>query len=177
MLEGKALRRAQLVFDECYRMIEDAMPVSPSFRRTHRFCDLETRKPIRKACGAGETYLALSHRADASPCQAALHHEGVAALDAKGSDLVALAPTISQLGSFRREASNVECASCRFRHSCAGGCPLLLFRRDGHVDGRSPYCELFRFVLPRILRLSALEILLDAEGRRKTPRPARLAGA
>jgi len=30
------------------------------------------------------------------------------------------------------------------------------------ADGRSPYCEVFRFVLPRILRIAALELALDA---------------
>lgn len=162
MLAGEALARVQNVFGECYQMIERAMPVAPSFRRTHRFCDLEINRPVRKACGAGDSYLAISDRGVVSPCQAALHHEGTAPL-ASNTDLATLAPTISQLGDFRRSAPNETCASCRFKHSCAGGCPLLLHRRDGDVNGRSPYCEVFRFVLPRIVRIAALEVLLAVQ--------------
>lgn len=166
-LEGPALKRVQDVFDECYSRVEARMPVAPSFRRTHRFCDLELRRPIVKACGAGETYVAVSDRGAVSPCQAALHEDGTRPLAARES-LVDVASSLTQLGDFRRRAPDPECARCSHRRSCAGGCPLLLFRRDGHIDGRSPYCEVFRFVIPRILRIGALEVLLDAEARRAT---------
>jgi uncharacterized protein len=160
MLEGDALARVLRVFGECYDRIERAMPVRPSFRRTHRFCDLQWRHPIGRACAAGERSLAVSHDGRISACQAALHHEGTAAL-AGDTALLGLAPAV--MGpSFQQRSPGAECQGCRFRHSCAGGCPLLLHRRDGHADGRSPYCEVFRSVLPRILRIAALELALDA---------------
>jgi uncharacterized protein len=164
MLEGEALARVLAVFDDCYARIERAMPVAPSFRRTHRFCDLEWKRPIRKACGAGEGSLAIGHDGAVSPCQAALHHPGTSTLTADRS-LAALAPTVNQLGDFRRHGPGDGCASCEFRRSCAGGCPLMLYRRDGRVDGRSPYCEVFRAVLPRIVRLVALELMHEQRAR------------
>ncbi|MFO0646796.1 MAG: radical SAM protein [Polyangiales bacterium] len=160
MLEGEALARVQAVFAECYARVARRMPVAPSFRRTHRFCDLELTRPIARACGAGERYVAVSDRGRVSPCHAALHEEGARPL-AAGASLVEVAPSLTQLGDFRRRAPVDECARCAWKNSCAGGCPLLLFRRDGHVDGRSPYCEVFRFVIPRILELGALEALLE----------------
>jgi len=167
MLGGVELRRVQGTFAACYDLIEAAMPITPSFRTTHRFCDLELRRPLSgKACGAGQSYLAISDRGRLSPCQAALHHEGTAPLQPDRS-LAAVAPTLSHLGDFRRTAPNAECGACAFRHSCAGGCPLLLQRRDGHIDGRSPYCEVFRFVIPRMLRIAALEIWLGARAKRQ----------
>jgi radical SAM protein with 4Fe4S-binding SPASM domain len=160
MLEGEGLARVLRVFAECYDRIERAMPVRPSFRRTHRFCDLQWRHPIGRACAAGERSLAIAHDGRVSACQAALHHEGAAALSGHDA-LLALAPSI--MGpTFQKRTAEPECQGCRFRHSCAGGCPLLLHRRDGHADGRSPYCEVFRAVLPRILRIAALELLLEA---------------
>ncbi len=167
MLEGESLARVLAVFDECYARIERAMPVTPSFRRTHRFCDLEWRRPIRKACGAGETSLAIGHDGAVSPCQAALHHDGTSSLTGDRS-LTEIAPAVTQLGDFRRHAPGSECARCEHRYSCAGGCPLMLFRRDGRVDGRSPYCEVFRAVLPKIVRLVALELV--HERRQRAPR-------
>ncbi len=171
MLSGEALAHVLRVFDDCYDRIERAMPLAPSFRRTHRFCDLEWKRPIRKACGAGEGSLAVAHDGRVSPCQAALHHDGASTL-AGAVALPALAPTVSQLGDFRRHAPGDACASCRFRHSCAGGCPLMLYRRDGRVDGRSPYCEVFRAVLPRIVRLVALELVHEQRAREATVRRA-----
>ncbi len=168
MLEGEALTEVLRVFAECYDRIEARVPVAGmSFRRTHRFCDLEWRRPITKACAAGEGSLAIGHDGQVSPCQAALHHEGTARL-ADDTVLSRLAPRLSQLGDFRRRAPNTECGGCRFRASCAGGCPLLLHRRDGHLDGRSPYCQVFRAVLPRILRIAARELMAEPRG----PRPS-----
>ena len=43
----------------------------------------------------------------------------------------------------------------------------MLYRRDGHVEGRSPYCEVFRAVLPRILRIAALELVYESEAHAK----------
>jgi uncharacterized protein len=162
VLGGAALARAEEVFGECYSIIERAMPLRASFRTTHRFCDLDIRRPLRRACSAGTSYVAVSDRGTLAPCHAALHHEGNGDVDparslraqGRGSDLSSL---------LRERVPGATCSSCAFRHSCAGGCPLLLVRRDGHAHGRSPYCELFRFVLPRILRIAALEILLRTE--------------
>jgi uncharacterized protein len=164
MLEGEMLARVQAVFAECYDRIEARTPVRPTFRKTHRFCDLEWRRPIRKACAAGEGSLAVSHEGQLSPCQAALHHEGTLTLTGD-TVLPRRAPEVSQLGDFTRRRPNETCAGCRFRASCAGGCPLMLYRRDGHVEGRSPYCEVFRAVLPRILRIAALELVHESEAR------------
>ncbi len=158
MLAGDALAEVLDVFDDCYARIERAMPVTPSFRRTHRFCDLEWRRPIRKACGAGESSLAVSHDGRVSPCQAALHRPDTSSLDGDRS-LQRLAPAVTQLGDFRRHAPDGPCATCAFRHSCAGGCPLMLHTRDGAITGQSPYCEVFRAVLPKILRLAALDLV------------------
>ena len=148
----------QATFAQCYDLIEQAVAAGgqPSFRATHKFCDLEPWQPIRQACAAGDNYLAVGDGGVTSPCQAALHHPGTRPLTA--TSLLAQARGQTQLPDFRRTEGNPECRRCRHRASCAGGCPLLLHRRDGHVNGRSPYCEVFRAVLPRIVRIAAVEL-------------------
>jgi radical SAM protein with 4Fe4S-binding SPASM domain len=162
----------QDVLGECYARIEARLPQTPSFRRTHRFCDLDLRRPIDRACGAGERQVAVSDRGRVSACQAAFGDDvaeeaprlaNLASL-ASNASLVGVAPRLAPLAGVRRTAVDA-CAGCPHHRSCAGGCPLLLLRRDGHANGRSPFCEVFRFVIPRILRISALELLLDAEAR------------
>jgi uncharacterized protein len=168
LLSGEPLRRLQSTLARCYDLIEAAVAAGgqPSFRASHKFCDLEPWQPIRQACAAGDTYLAVGDGGVTSPCQAALHHPGTAPL--RPTSLLAQARSQSQFGHFRRTEGNDECRRCRHRASCAGGCPLLLHRRDGHVNGRSPYCEVFRAVLPRIVRIAALELsLAEARARRQ----------
>lgn len=158
------LARVREVLADTYARIERALesrggpPLSPPFRKMHRFCDLELWRPVRKACGAGETYLSVGQDGAVSACHASLRaaHDR---LDG-GASLLDQATGQTQLRSFERERGNEECNRCAFRASCAGGCPLLLHRRDGHVDGRSPYCAIYRDVIPRILHAAALELLL-----------------
>ena len=165
MLTGEPLFRVQRQLAAAYARVEAHLVANPrrktSFRPSHKFCDLELWRPIEQACGAGRSYVAISERGEVSPCQAALHHAGTQPI--RPQSLLVQAREQTQFQPFRRATLNAECASCQFRASCAGGCPLLLYRREGHVDGRSPYCEVFRAVIPQILRLSALELVLASE--------------
>ena len=166
MLQGENLARVQRTFAEAYARVEAHMLAEHaagrrprvSFRQTHKFCDLELWRPITQACGAGKSYVAISEKGELSPCQAALHHPGTQPI--RPESLLKQAREQTQFLPFERKTLNADCAKCQFRPSCAGGCPLLLYRREGHVDGRSPYCEVFRAVIPTILRLSALEMVL-----------------
>lgn len=57
-----------------------------------------------------------------------------------------------------------DCRSCQWRAYCAGGCPLLSQRINGQFDSRSPYCELYQFLFPRLLRLEALRLISQTDG-------------
>jgi uncharacterized protein len=169
MLVGEALARVQTAVAQAYDRVEAHLtrefaagrrPQS-SFRQQHKFCDLELWRPIEQACGAGKSYVAIAETGAVSPCQAALHHAGTQPIRAES--LLSQARNQTQFLPFARKSLNAECARCQFKASCAGGCPLLLYRREGHVDGRSPYCEVFRAVIPRILHISALEMLLQRD--------------
>ncbi len=172
ILQGAPLRRVQAVFGRCYDLIESYVLAQGQlalasgrrpdvgFRRSHHFCDLQPWAPIRQACGAGRSYLAIGEQGQVSPCQAALHRDGTNEI--AGQSLLALAAGQTQLPDFKRTQPNTACSRCPHRLSCAGGCPLLLHRREGHVNGRSPYCEVFKAVLPRIVHIAALELAHQA---------------
>lgn len=173
LLEGPELQRLQGVLGQCYAAIErhvetentvalraGRMP-AVGFRRGHRFCDLQPWAPIGKACGAGKSYLAIGDDGQVSPCQAALHRAGTQPI--RPQSLLLQARGQTQLPEFERDRGNAVCARCPHRASCAGGCPLLLHRREGHVNGRSPYCHVFKAVLPRIVHIAALELWGQAE--------------
>jgi uncharacterized protein len=177
LLQGPALARLQGVLGQCYDLIEAHIAAGIAqpnhkpgwFRHSHKFCDLSPWQPIASACGAGKSYVAIGETGEVSPCQAALHHPGTQPL--AGESLLLLARSQTQLQPFVRDAPNSECLQCRHRASCAGGCPLLLHRREGAVNGRSPYCEVFKAVLPRLVRIAALELAGQRYQTLRKPQP------
>lgn len=56
-------------------------------------------------------------------------------------------------------AEKEGCRDCAFRHQCAGGCPLETFRATGRWDVRSPNCNLYTTLLPRVWRLEGLRLM------------------
>lgn len=47
-----------------------------------------------------------------------------------------------------------SCVACDWKHWCAGGCPLL--------ENKSQYCEVYKTVLPQVLRVEGLRLLSQA---------------
>jgi uncharacterized protein len=150
------------VLNAAYDHVEEALPCTPSFRETHRLCDLALRHPIRKACGAGENYAAIGVNGVLSPCQAGLHQTGTAKLDPT-RPLVHQVQGLVQFRGLRRDDPNSECLGCSYRWSCAGGCPLLQTKLGGHANGQSAYCLVFKAMIPRLIQLSAKELLRKAQ--------------
>jgi uncharacterized protein len=150
-------------YDEVERRLQPGMaPLVPGFRETHRLCDLSLRHPIRKACGAGESYAAVGLGGALSPCQAALHQPSAGKLDGE-RPLAAQVKDLVQFGGLRRDQPNNVCLSCEFRWACAGGCPLLQSKLHGHANAQSAYCHVFKAMIPRLLELNAKELLRRAE--------------
>jgi uncharacterized protein len=52
-----------------------------------------------------------------------------------------------------------ECRKCVWRYRCTGGCPRLTYQRTGRHDARSPLCEVYRAILPQVVRMEALRLV------------------
>ena len=50
-----------------------------------------------------------------------------------------------------------ECRSCPWRYVCSGGCPLI---RETPLHRR--YCQVYRAILPQLVRLEGLKLILQA---------------
>jgi uncharacterized protein len=141
---------------ELYARVEARLPLAYRFIERHKLCDLSLLRPIRRACGAGETHVAIGHDGRVAACQALLTSTGREPQD--GEDLV----TAARDARLERHEPGATCRDCVFLKACAGGCPLLLLRRDEQQagDGGSPYCAIFRAMMPRILELAAIDSVL-----------------
>jgi len=104
------------------------------------------------ACTAGRDYLAIDPRGRVARCHMTL--------DQPAADVWAEDPLdfVRRSGAELHSVSveqRAECRSCVWRYLCAGGCPLMA----DQADGRSPYCNVYRALLPELLRLEGLRIL------------------
>ena len=107
-------------------------------------------------CGVGRNYLTIDQRGQVAHCHMTL---GQPAGDIWMGDplgAVRMTSTAPQIVSVKDRAG---CQMCIWRDVCGGGCPLLIQSTPGHNDLRSPYCDVYRALLPESLRLEGLRML------------------
>ncbi|PWH11740.1 MAG: hypothetical protein DDG60_16630 [Anaerolineae bacterium] len=107
-------------------------------------------------CGAGRDYLVIRPDGQIAKCQMEMHLP-VTSLHAV-DPLLELRQAPQGLHN-PSVAEKPDCRTCQWRAYCAGGCPLLAHRLTGRFESRSPYCEIYQFIFPRLLRLEALRLL------------------
>lgn len=107
-------------------------------------------------CGAGRDYLVIRPDGRIAKCQMEMHLP-VTSLRA-ADPLLELRQTPNGLQN-PSILEKTDCARCEWRFYCAGGCPLLAKRINGRFDARSPYCDIYRFLFPRLLSLEAKRLI------------------
>jgi uncharacterized protein len=116
-------------------------------------CDLSA--PHRYPCGAGHAYIVVGPGGKLARC----HMEMGRTVDTvwEGDPLAA----VRAEDGFRNPPveEKEECRECPWRYVCAGGCPLLAQRRRGTPAAPSPYCAVYRAILPELLRLEGMRVL------------------
>jgi uncharacterized protein len=107
------------------------------------------------ACGVGQNYLVIDSNGEISKCQMDMAHP-VTTIDADDP----LAFVWADTGGIQNLAvDQKECRECVWRYRCVGGCPRLTFQRTGRYDAQSPLCEVYRTILPEVVRLEGLRLL------------------
>lgn len=145
---------------KCYDYIEGHLP-KKDFTNLHTFGDVSFKRPAKKSCGAGSNFFSIGHDGKLGVC---------------GLGLVKPFSTIEVcddvLGHTRINnpelatnlASNYPvCNNCYWRKSCAGGCPLQTKSTYSRYDRPSPYCEVYKKILPRVLRIKGIQMIRGLE--------------
>ena len=119
------------------------------FTRNHRLDDLRFLKPSHFPCSAGFASGGLFIDGNIYFCQQELGHGKVS-----GSvfDQENLFEIIQKKRKWHTPLPD-DCQNCPYRYVCSGGCPLI------RKNGKSPYCDLYKELLPVIFRLIGLERL------------------
>ena len=116
-------------------------------------CDLSA--PHRYPCGAGHAYIVVGPGGELARC-----HMEMGRTVGTVWEEDPLAAVRAEDG-FRNPPveEKEECRECPWRYVCAGGCPLLAQRRRGTPTAPSPYCAVYRAILPELLRLEGMRVL------------------
>jgi uncharacterized protein len=116
-------------------------------------CDFSL--PHRYPCGAGHAYIVVGPKGELARCHMEMERtvgtiweeDPLAAVQAeKGFPN----PPVEE---------KEECRECPWRYVCAGGCPLMAQWHRGTPAAPSPYCAVYRAVLPDLLRLEGLRVM------------------
>ncbi len=112
--------------------------------------------PHQRTCAVGQSYLVIDQQGGIAKCHADIKHT------------IATIQDDDPLQLIRDDRNGVQglsvdekegCRSCDWRYWCAGGCPLLTYRKTGRYDIKSPNCNIYTALFPEALRLEALRLL------------------
>jgi len=131
------------------------------FTKIHKFGDVSFKKPARKACGAASNLVSIGHDGKIGVCGLGLSNP-FSTLD-ESNDLLLQTSKYNQLLTNYIASDYDSCHTCVWRKSCAGGCPLQTKAAFGRYDKQSPYCEVYKAILPRVLRIKELQMIRDSK--------------
>lgn len=141
---------------KCYAWMEDNLP-DRDFSGCHQFGDVNFRVPKIRNCGIGTNGITLTSDGQFCLCQ---YEMSEPLGDVRKSDFVQIAKSQERFSlSENRVDRYPVCAECKWRFLCAGGCPYLTKHQYGTFRHASPYCEVYRAVLPVLLKLHALQLV------------------
>ena len=112
--------------------------------------------PHNYPCGAGRNYLVIDQQGQVARCQMQIQHP-VSDIWA-GDPLTAVREHPDGFQNIPAQEKQ-GCRDCPWQNWCAGGCPLLTHKARGRNDGPSPYCSVYKALLPQVLRMEGLRLL------------------
>jgi uncharacterized protein len=117
--------------------------------------------PHNKTCGVGDNYIVIDQRGNVAKCQMAIR-DTVGTIDE--DDPLALI-RLDQVGIQNLPVGEKEgCRDCGWRNWCTGGCALTTYRATGRYDIKSPNCQIYKTIFPKVLHLEGLRILRQSQG-------------
>ena len=137
-----------------FAVIEERMP---AYRVIDNLVDRSAfHAPHGHACGAGHSYMVVDHHGAIARCQMEIERPVTNVYAADPLTEIRLhADGFQNLPAVEKEG----CRDCMWRNWCAGGCSLLTYRMTGRSDVKSPYCHVYKTLIPQILRLEGLRLL------------------
>jgi uncharacterized protein len=147
-------------FEKAFRELED-----PGFAIDLRvdldLCELHFDEPAHGiCCGVGATYMAIRPDGNMVMCPMLVNEQGTVPT----KDLLKTCRNNFPYTPDERSYQRIEedCLSCRWYPVCAGECPVLNWRVQGHPFTRSPMCEFYQYLIPRYIEFFGKKLMKTA---------------
>lgn len=108
-----------------------------------------------RTCGVGQNYMVIDCQGNISKCQMEMHRSYATISDHDPLTLL----RSSSGGVQNPHIDDKDCQKCLWRYRCTGGCPRLAFQYTGQYTAKSPFCDIYQNIFPKILRLEGLRLL------------------
>lgn len=146
--------------DDCYDYYANAIREQKAFFN-HQLADIHLdRKPHFKSCNIGYSGLIINHVGKMFLCQAGMNKPPIGCLTDKKTLLQIVWSQKTLLDFYEKDVTEYDvCKECKWALACGGGCPLINSSANGSANTPSPYCKLFKKMIPRLVELRALQMI------------------
>ncbi len=115
------------------------------------------RQPHQWTCGMGHNYIVVRQDGKIVSCQMTLE-KPIGSIN-KGDSIKTMLN-----GNFVKPKNlTVEdkkpCNTCQWKYVCCGGCPLLTYKQKKSYKVNSPYCTVYKKLIPKVLQIEAKRII------------------
>jgi uncharacterized protein len=140
---------------EAYQKISENLP---PYSMINGLLDRVTfKRPHLNACGMGQNYIVVRHDGKLISCQMT-QNKVIGSIE--DNDLI----EVMLKGNFIRPRGlivegKIPCNKCQWKYVCCGGCPLLTKDQKGNYDVNSPYCLVYKELIPEVLKIEAKRLI------------------
>jgi uncharacterized protein len=148
-----------MVLNNCYDYYARAIAEGRA-RFRHQLADIRIdRNKHLRCCGIGHSVVTVSHQGEVYLCQARMNQKPIGDIRENRTllEMTHSQNTLPQLANYDVLDYNA-CRSCQWALSCGGGCPVVTADTYGTPLTASPYCELFKTMIPRLVHLKAISL-------------------
>ncbi len=148
------------VLNDCYNYYANAIR-NQKITLNHQFCEIHLdRKPHLRGCNIGYSGVIVNHNGNIFLCQAKMDKKSIGHIKDKATllQIIWSQNTFSELCT--KDVFDYDnCRQCQWSLVCAGGCPVANFGANGSTATSSPYCKLFKAMIPRLIEIKALQLI------------------
>lgn len=146
---------------KCFADIEEWM-LTKNWNFNVKLCDINLMHLSTKTCGIGKNFAAIDHEGKIALCQM-IFNQSIGNITHEGIIEAVYQQNIMPELRSKNVDSYLECKQCIWKNVCAGGCSVFTHQQYGKLDRPSPYCHVFKQLIPRIVRLRGIKLLREHE--------------
>jgi uncharacterized protein len=136
-----------------YSIIKKNIPKYPIM---NSILDKVQFKPKFMPCGAGTKYIVVSVDGKLSNCQVLMKKP---VSDINQFNVLSQLKNKSILPNKPIIDETPICKDCKWRYICSSGCPILREKTYGSYKSISPYCQVYKNLIPEVLKLEGQRIM------------------